>query len=139
MDRRKPRTLRDRMARRVAKKKCEVFLPEDFADLGGRRQVQRALRQLVDAGVLVRLGWGLYGRAEVNALTGEPMLAAPGGFIGAAREALDRLGVQWEVSQDEIELREGRSTQISVRPATRILSRFSRRVTYKGRELLIER
>jgi hypothetical protein len=42
------------------------------------------------------LGYGVNGRAETSRLSGEPMLAATGGFIGAARQALDKLGVVWE-------------------------------------------
>ena len=48
----------------------------------------RALRGLVRDGRLVRLGYGVYGRAVVSRLSGEPLLYAPYGFRGAAREAL---------------------------------------------------
>ena len=41
----------------------------------------RALRGLVRDGALVRLGYGVYGRAEPSRLSGEPMLAARGGFV----------------------------------------------------------
>jgi hypothetical protein len=35
----------------------------------------RALRGLVRDGALVRLGYGVYGRAETSQLSGRPMLA----------------------------------------------------------------
>lgn len=131
--------MRERVARRVAKKRGTVFLTSDFADLGGRPQVQRALRRLVDDGALVRLGYGLYGRAEENRLTGEPMPATPGGFGAAAREALDRLGVPWERSQAEVAFVEGRTLQIPANAAVRVRSRFARRIAFGRMELRIER
>ena len=48
---------------------------------------------LVRDGHLVRLGYGVYGRAMPSRLSGRPMLYSPDGFIGAARQALDKLGV----------------------------------------------
>src|ERR1700745_2615702 len=90
-------TLRERIEARIARKSGEdVFLPREFRDLGGEDQVLRVLRGLTRDGHLVRLGYGVYGRAEVSRLSGQPMLAAQGGFIGAARQALDKLGVVWE-------------------------------------------
>src|ERR1700721_2709134 len=93
-------TLREKIEQRIARKKGEdVFLTREFKTLGGEDQVLRALRKLVNEGRLVRLGYGVYGRAETSRLSGEPMLAARGGFIGAARQALDKLGVQWEPTE----------------------------------------
>ena len=59
------RTLRERIETRIARKRGEdVFLPREFADLGGEDQVLRVLRGLVREGRLVRLGYGVYGRAD---------------------------------------------------------------------------
>lgn len=57
-----------------------MFLTREFRDLGGEDQILRALR-LVGDRQLVRLGYGVYGRAEKSRLSGEPILAARGGFI----------------------------------------------------------
>src|SRR5450631_2647313 len=101
MERDVPRrlTLREKIEGRIARRRDEVFLTREFRDLGGEDQVLRALRGLVRDGSLVRLGYGVYGRAETSRLSGEPMLAARGGFIGAARQALDKLGVPWEPTE----------------------------------------
>jgi hypothetical protein len=69
-----------------------VFLPREFADLGGEDQVLRVLRGMVREGRLVRLGYGVYGRAVISQLSGEPILYSPNGFAGAARQALNKLG-----------------------------------------------
>ena len=51
----------------------------------------RVLRGLVREKRLVRLGYGVYGRAGVSRLSGEPLLYSPNGFLGAARQALTKL------------------------------------------------
>ena len=52
-------------------------------------------------GRLVRLGYGVYARAIVSRLSGEPLLYSRNGLSGAARQALDKLGVKWEPTESE--------------------------------------
>ena len=132
-------TLRDRIGDRIARGRSDVFLTREFRDLGGEDQVLRALRGLVREGRLVRLGYGVYGRAEKSRLSGQPMLAARGGFIDAARQALDKLGVDWEPTEFQRAYNEGRSTQVPVNPAVRVKGRFARRLKYQDTELRLER
>jgi len=136
--RRRP-TLRERVEQRIAERRDEVFLPREFRDLGGEDQVLRVLRGLTRDGRLMRLGYGVYGRAERSRLTGQPMLAAQDGFIGAARQALDKLGVPWEQTEFQRAYNEGRSTQVPVNPAVRVKGRFVRRLRYQDVELRLER
>jgi hypothetical protein len=131
--------LRERVRTRITRSRASVFLPREFQDLGGEDQVLRALRQLVQAGQLVRLGYGVYGRAEPSPLSGQPMLATPDGFIGASREALTKLGVAWEPSSWERAYNEGSSTQVPVNAVVRVKGRFSRRLSYRGKPLVLER
>ena len=133
------RTLRAMIEGRIARRQDDVFLTREFRDLGGEDQVLRALRGLVRDGRLVRLGYGVYGRTETSRLSGEPMLAARGGFIDAARQALDKLGVRWEQTGFQKAYNEGRSTQVPVNPAVRVKGRFSRRLSYQDTELRLER
>jgi len=133
------RTLRERIGERIARKRDDVFLTREFRDLGGEDQVLRALRGLVREGRLVRLGYGVYGRAETSQLSGEPTLAARGGFIDAARQALNKLGVPWEPTEFQKAYNEGRSTQVPVNPAVRAKNRFARRLKYQDTELRLER
>jgi len=137
---RQRKTLREKIEARIARKKRDdVFLPREFADLGGEDQVLRVLRSLVREGHLVRLGYGVYGRAVVSQLSGKPILYSPNGFIGAARQALTKLGVQWEPTEAERAYNEGRSTQVPVNPAVRVKGRFSRQLRYGNAELGLER
>jgi hypothetical protein len=133
-------TLREKIETRIARKRGEdVFLPREFADLGGEDQVLRVLRSMVRGGRLVRLGYGVYGRAVVSTLSGKPILYSPNGFPGAARQALTKLGVKWEPTEAEQAYNEGRSTQVPVNPAVRVRGRFSRQLRYGNTELVLER
>ena len=133
-------TLREKIEQRIARKKGEdVFLTREFKTLGGEDQVLRVLRKLVDDGRLVRLGYGVYGRAITSRLSGEPILYSPNGFAGAARQALNKLGVKWEPTAAERAYNEGRSTQVPVNPAVRVKGRFSRRLRDRNTELVLER
>jgi len=137
---RRPPTLRQKIEHRIARKKGEdVFLTREFKKLGGEDQVVRALRELVEDGRLVRLGYGVYGRAIVSRLNGKPMLYSRDGFAGVARQALNKLGVEWEPTEAERAYKEGRSTQVPVNPVVRVKSRFSRHLSYRNTELVLER
>ena len=137
---RRQKTLRERIEARIARNRSEdVFLPREFRDLGGEDQVLRVLRSLVREKRLVRLGYGVYGRAIVSRLSGEPILYSPNGFAGAARQALTKLGVKWEPTEAERAYNEGRSTQVPVNPAVRVRGRFSRQLRHGNAELVLER
>jgi len=87
----------------------------------------------------VRLGYGVYGRAIVSRLTGEPILYSANGFLGAARQALTKLGVAWEPTEAERAYNEGRSTQVPINPVVRVRGRFARRLSDGNMELTLER
>ena len=136
---RKRPSLRQKIQARIDKSADAVFLPREFASLSGEDQVLRALRALVRDGRLVRLGYGVYGRAVTSRLSGEPMLYSSNGFLGAAREALTKLGVPWEPTEAERAYNEGRSTQVPVNPVVRVKGRFSRRLRDGNLELVLEK
>jgi hypothetical protein len=133
-------TLQQRIEARIAKRGDDAFLTREFRDLGGERQVLRALRKLVEEGKLIRLGYGAYARAEMSSLTNRPMLAGDG-FGAVSREVLDKLKVRWEPTTAEREYNEGRSTQVPMTPRVRLprQSRFSRKLRYNTMELTVER
>lgn len=133
------KTLRGRIETRIARKRDDVFLTREFRDLGGEDQVLRVLRTLVREKRLVRLGYGVYGRATVSRLSGAPILNSPNGFAGAARQALTKLGVKWEPTEAERAYNEGRSTQVPANPVVRVRGRFSRQLRYGNTELVLER
>jgi hypothetical protein len=135
----KRKTLRERIEVRIDRKRDDVFLPREFADLGGEDQVLRVLRGLVRDGRLIRLGYGVYGRAVMSRISGKPILYSPNGFVGVARQALNKLGVTWEPTEAERAYNEGRSTQVPVNPVVRVKGRFSRHLRYQNVELVLAR
>lgn len=132
-------SLQEQIEARVAERGDAVYLTREFADLGAKRQVLRALANTVADGRLVRLGYGVYGPAVPSRLTGKPILSTPGGFTTAAREALTKLGVAWEPTEWERAYNEGRSTQIPVNPQLKVKGRFSRKLRDGSTELRIDR
>ncbi|MBF0461513.1 MAG: conjugal transfer protein [Magnetococcales bacterium] len=133
-------TLMERVEARMAQQEADdVFLPREFADLGGGDQVLRVLRGMVQKGRLVRLGYGVYARARISRLSGQPIIDSSNGFDSAARQALTKLGVQWGPTEAEMAYNERRSTQIPVNPAVRIKGRFSRRLREGNTELRLDR
>ena len=88
----KPESLEARLLRRIARKRGDVFMREDFRDLGSSAQIGRALRALIQKGKLLRFGYGIYIRAEPSVLDGKP---APAKTVRElATEALARLGAE---------------------------------------------
>ena len=133
-------TLRERVEARIAERRDDAFLTREFTDLGGERQVLRALSQLTGEGKLIRLGYGTYARAEISPITQQPMLAGDG-FGAVSRKVLDKLKVGWEPSSAERDYNEGRSTQVPMTPRVRLRpgNRISRKLRYKTMELAFER
>lgn len=135
-----PKTLKQRIGSRVTRtKKTDVFLPRDFADLGGQDQVLRALRSLSRDGALLRLGYGVYARAMRSRISGRLLVSSSNGFHSAALQALGKLGVAWELSDRTKAYNEGHSTQIPVNPTVKVKSRFNRRLSDGHTELRVER
>lgn len=133
------KTLRERIETRIARKKDNVFLTREFTDLGGEDQVIRALRALTREGIVVKLGYGVYARAFISRLSGQPLLYNPNGFVGATRETLTKLGVVWQPTEAEKAYNEGRSSQLPVNPVVRVKGRFSRKLRFGNTELVLER
>jgi hypothetical protein len=84
-------TLETLISKRIDRKRGDVFLRADFADLGGYDQVGRVLLQFVRQGKLLKIGSGLYTRARPSTLDGTPTPVK--GLRALADEALRRLAV----------------------------------------------
>jgi len=132
------RSLREEMRKRIAASEDDVFFPHEFLDLSDEDQVSRALRELVRAKQLVRLGYGVYARAITSRLSGKAILASKNGFLGAARQALTKLGVPWELTNAQKAYNEGRTTQVPVNAVLRVKGRFSRKLRLGNMELRVE-
>jgi len=66
-----PKTLPDRLRARIKDAPRQVWTPADFADIGDRAAVDKALQRMVASGQLRRIQRGLYDKPSQNALTGK--------------------------------------------------------------------
>lgn len=127
--------LKERIAQRIKRSKKEVFLRSDFSDFAGYDQVGRALKQLVNDQLIIRIGQGLYTRARISSVTGGPTIALPGGFKSASRAALTRLGYKWTANKFEDSYNCAQTTQIPANAEVVVQGRLSRKIEFGNQEL----
>ncbi len=66
------KSLPERVLERVSNTPGKVWTPGDFADIGGRDAVDKALQRMVKISQLRRIERGLYDKPSLNSLTGKP-------------------------------------------------------------------
>lgn len=128
--------LESRLLRRIDRKRGDVFLRTDFADLGGYDQIGRALRQLVRQGRLLKIGYGLYSRAIKSPF--DDRLMPPRG-LSTLREALKRVGIETLPSRSLQDYNAGRTTQVPTGRVVGVRRRVRRKIGYNGITLSFER
>jgi hypothetical protein len=129
-------TLEIRLLKKIDRKRGDVFLRADFADLGGYDQVGRALRRLVRRGQLMKIGFGLYSRAVKSPFDDRPI---PPNGLSTLREALKRVGIETLPSRSVQDYNEGRTTQVPTGRVVGVLRRVRRQIGYNGIALSFER
>lgn len=133
---RKPLTLLEKMESRIARMKGDIFLRADFEDLGGYDQIGLVLRRFVREGKLLKLGQGIYARAERSIIDGKPVPVK--GVTSLMTEALARVGVETAPTRIERAYNEGRTTQV---PSGRLIGvnrRVRRKLGYNGATVRFE-
>jgi hypothetical protein len=131
-------TLEGKITYRVKRSKDVVFVRQDFDDFNvGYDQVGRILKQLVKKELLIKVGYGLYARAERSTLSGKIIAAKPLPVLG--REAMKKLGVKVLPTKAEIAYNEKKSTQVPTGRTIGVQGRISRKIGYNGRSVFYER
>ena len=102
----------DSICQKIKRSRRYVFERKDFDGVASYDQIGRALRQLVNQGELLKIGYGLYTKAKLNSLTGKPMPTNPGGSDALMREILKMKGVDFEMDRLSLQSLSGESTQI---------------------------
>jgi hypothetical protein len=129
--------LESRVRYRIKRNKGSVFVLSDFQDLSGRDQVGRALKQLILKQELLKIGYGLYAKAKISALSGNVVPVKPLPNLG--KEALNKLGVTVVPSSARRNYLIGQSTQV---PTGRVLgvrdTRITRKIGYDGKYIALE-
>ena len=120
----------------INKMDANIVLREDLLGLGSYRQISRVLNKLIEASVLAKISQGVYAKAYKSEYVDYPLLK--GGFENLSREALDRLGVDWDTSDAEKAYNQGITQQVPVNNEILLKSRCRRQISYVGRELKYE-
>jgi hypothetical protein len=129
-------TLEKQLLNRIDRKRGDVFLRADFADLGGYDQVGRALLCLVRQGRLLKIGYGLYSRAVKSPFDDRPI---PPKGLSTLREALKRVGIDTLPSRSVQDYNAGRTTQVPTGRVVGVNRRVRRKIGYNGISLSFER
>lgn len=124
------------LLKRIDRKRGDVFLRADFADLGGYDQVGRALRKLVRQGRLLKIGYGLYSRAIKSPF--DDRLVPPRG-LSTLKDALKRVGIETLPSRSLQDYNAGRTTQVPTGRVVGVRRRVRRKIGYNGINLSFER
>ncbi len=106
-------SIKARMIRSIALRAGEVVLRADFAHMGSASQVSRAFKEVVAAGKLVRVGYGVYAKAQPSVLSGKPIPRQP--LEAIAFEALQRLQVNVTLGQAQQDYAASATAQIPMR------------------------
>ena len=101
--------------------------------------MNRALHAFIDAGFIIKIAHGLFAKAELMNIPGrETQAVLTESFEAVATQALDKLGVQWELGAAIRDYNEGKTTQVPVVFSVRLKSRFRGSIHAEGRELIFE-
>ena len=128
-------TVKARIAEFLAASTDCVYVHGEFASLGGERQVDRALRDLIADGSLVRVGYGVYARARKSSRSDKIVPDATLMQIGFM--ALMKLGVTADLGKEARANRDGLSTQVPMLPIISVgRSRVRGKIGY-GRRTIV--
>ena len=130
------KTLKSKVKYRISRSADTVFTPKDFLDLSDQDQVGRALRQLIDEGFLIRIGYGLYARAVKSPYSGKVVPEKP--LPELAESALSKLGVRVVPSRAMQRYNSGESMQVPTGRVIGVTGRVRRKITYNGKSVKIE-
>lgn len=129
--------LEQRIQRSIKQRTGNVILRAEIARMGSRTQVSEALKALMDRGLLVRIGTGVYAKTRKSSVTGATIPA--GSLETLATEALRKMGVTVSVGRAAAAYNAGVTTQI---PGTLVANtgnrRISRKIAVGGRSLAYE-
>lgn len=133
---------RDTLRNKIRALNSHVFSRRDLIQDNSNRgqlRLNRALRAFMDEGLIIKIAHGLFAKAELMPFpdnTVRTILTHP--FEQVATEALDKLGIQWELGTSIRDYNEGKSSQIPAVFSVRLKSRYRGSIQAEGRKLIFE-
>ena len=130
-------TIEERISLSLKRSGTKVFLRKEFNKFGGYDQVGRALRGVINKGLLIKAGYGIYVKAKPSTLTGKPIPVVPlVPLVEIALEALTKLGAKPELGDFAKEYRDGKTTQIPMSTVLNVSkSRVCRRIGFGSKSI----
>ena len=130
-------TLEKRIEMSLRRSVAKVFLRKEFDKFGGYDQVGRALRSMINKGLLIKAGYGVYVKAKQSTLTGKSVPVVP--LIEIGLEALTKLGVNPQLGTAAQEYMDGKTTQMPMAAVLNVgSSRVSRRIGFGSKSIRYE-
>lgn len=128
-----------RIRRFIARTRSPVVLRSDLQKLSGSAsQLSVVLKALIDQGLLVRIGVGVYAKAKPSVLSGMPIPVEPLEVL--APIALRKLGVKVQPARRYRDYNAGRSNQVPVGVVVNVGNRrVTRRIGFNGKFVQYER
>lgn len=133
---------RDKLRKKINGIANHVFSRSDLTQEHSNQEqlrLNRALHAFMEEGIIIKIAHGLFAKAEPIKIPGRGMqavLTEPFETIGA--EALDKLGVKWELGSAIRDYNEGKTTQVPAVFSVRLKSRFRGSIHADGRKLVFE-
>jgi hypothetical protein len=131
-------TSKDRILASLRASNSNVFLREEFNRFGNYRQVCRVVKELLDEGRILRLGYGTYVKARPSTISGKPV--PDDSLVNIGIEAMKKLGIKVNAGKDMQALIRGESTQVPMLPIVNIgKARICRKLSLGTRSLVYEK
>lgn len=132
-------TLEARIKLDLSLARSPVVLRTDLRKLGySSSSLSATLRALIDQGVLVRIGAGIYAKAKPSVLSGKPIPVEPLEVL--APIALRKLGVKVQPARRYRDYNPGRTSQVPVGVVVNVgRQRVTRKIGFNGKFVEYER
>lgn len=122
--------LEKRIQYRIKKSKDAVFMLSDFLDLSDRDQIMRALRKLIQKSLIIKVGQGVYVKAEKSIINGDLIPVINLTEIG--KIVAKKLKIKTIPNKYEFWYNEGKTTQVPTGYVISVLGRINRKIGFNG-------
>ncbi|MEX6396635.1 DUF6088 family protein [Providencia hangzhouensis] len=122
--------------RSIANRKGTVILRSELEHLGSKSQIGKVLAALVEEGIIIRVGLGVYAKTRFHRFAGKRTVAAP--FESVVEETFQKLNVQVTLEGQAFKDYNAslKTTQIPMQLQIRTPGRkISRNITVSGRNV----
>lgn len=120
----------------------QVFTRSDLSsDNSNKTQLRlnRAFKTFLEKGLIIKISHGLYAKAmKMRFPNGDVKIVLQEPFESVATEALDKLGIKWELGSAIQEYNRGETTQVPAVFSVKLRSRFRGTISAEGRTVIFE-